>query len=284
MTEARNAGMNEFWNGAGGQAWMSFEDRLEASLSPLGDRAIAAATIKASESVLDVGCGCGGTSIKIARKVGDRGRVQGVDISRSLLIRAEANAESAGVRNLGFADGDAQVYPFPDDHYDLAFSRFGVMFFDDPVAAFTNIYRALKPGGRLAFICWQTARQNAWVSRPLAVVARHIPLPPPPAPDEPGPFSLSDKDRVFHILSAAGFVGTAIEHLELPFILGSNPEQAVQFLMQLSPSGGAITRAGVDEVTRANIARDMLELCNTFATNQGVAMASASTIVTAQKP
>lgn len=284
MTAPGNADMNDFWNGAGGQTWMSFEDRLEASLSPLGNAALRAARLAANESVLDVGCGCGGTSINIAQTVGSAGRVHAVDISRPLLQRAAANAQVAGLQNITFAEGDAQIYPFADNTYDLVFSRFGVMFFGDPIAAFTNLFRALKPGGRLAFICWQAAQHNEWVSRPLAEVAKHLALPAPPAPGEPGPFSLSDKDRVHHLLGAAGFTGTTIENLNKPFILGDSPQRAVEFLMQLSPSGGAVNRSGADEATRTLIANDMLALFSTFTTEHGIVMESASTIVTAQKP
>ncbi len=284
MTDANNAAMGEFWNGDGGHAWMSFEDRLEASLSPLGDAAITAAKIHTDAQVLDVGCGCGGTSISMAQQVGVGGHVHGVDISRPLLQRATANARAASLQNLSFAEGDAQVYPFEENRYDVVFSRFGVMFFDDPIAAFTNLWRALKPGGRLIFICWQSAQDNEWVRRPLSVVAQHVPLPPPSGPGEPGPFSLSDKDRVHEILAAAGFTGTTTADLRQPFVLGDDPQQALEFLLRLSPSGGAIRQADPDEPTRALIAGDMLALFEKFTTDRGVIMDSASMIASAQKP
>ena len=284
MTEANNAAMDDFWNGDGGHTWMSFEDRLEASLSPLGNSAIAAAKIQTDDQVLDVGCGCDGTSISMAQQVGTGGAVHGVDISRPLLQRATANARTANVHNVAFTAADAQVYTFEANRYDVVFSRFGVMFFDDPIAAFTNLWRALKPGGRLTFICWQSAQDNEWVRRPLSVVAQHIPLPSPSEPGEPGPFSLSDKDRVHAILSAAGFTGTTTANLRQPFVLGDDPQRALEFLLRLSPSGGAVRQANPDEPTRTSIARDMLALFEKFAADRGVIMDSASMIVTAQKP
>ncbi len=284
MTDTNNAAMNEFWNGDGGHSWMSFEDRLEASLSPLGNAAIAAAKIQSDDQVLDVGCGCGGSSISMAQLVGAAGAVHSVDISHPLLQRAAANARTANLNNVTFTAADAQVYPFEANRYDVVFSRFGVMFFDDPIAAFTNLWRALKPGGQLVFICWQSAQDNEWVRQPLAVVAQHIPLPPPSAPGEPGPFSLSDKDRVQTILSAAGFTGTTTTELRKPFVLGDNPQQALEFLLRLSPSGGAIRQTDPDEPTRALIARDMLALFEKFTVDRGVIMDSASMIVSAQKP
>ncbi len=284
MTDANNVAMDEFWNGDGGHTWMSFEDRLEASLSPLGNAAIAAAKLQIDDQVLDVGCGCGGTTISMAQQVGVGGAVHGVDISRPLLQRAAVNARTADLNNVAFTAADAQVYPFAENRYDVVFSRFGVMFFDDPIAAFTNLWRALKPGGQLVFICWQSARDNEWVRQPLAVVAQHISLPPPSKPGEPGPFSLSDKDRVQAILTAAGFTGTTTTDLRQPFVLGDDPQRALEFLLRLSPSGGAIRQTDPDEPTRALIARDMLALFEKYTTGRGVIMDSASTIVTAQKP
>jgi SAM-dependent methyltransferase len=157
------------------------------------------------------------------------------------------------------------------------------MFFDDPIAAFKNIYAALKPGGRLAFVCWAPRAQNAWVGLPLQEVAKHLSLPAPPALDEPGPFSLSEEPRVTDILGAAGFENLTVELFQTPFVLGGDVDEALSFLMQLSPSGGAINNAEADEETRARIAVDMAELLKSHESNQGVSMNAAALLVTATK-
>ncbi len=157
------------------------------------------------------------------------------------------------------------------------------MFFDEPIAAFKNIYTALKPGGRLAFMCWAPRDQNVWVGLPLQVVAKHLSLPPPPAIDEPGPFSLSEEPRVSGILGAAGFANIAVELYQTPFVLGGDIDEALSFLMQLSPSGGAINNAEADEPTRARIAVDMAELLKSYESGKGVSMNAAALLVTATK-
>lgn len=157
------------------------------------------------------------------------------------------------------------------------------MFFDDPVAAFKNIYASLKPSGRLAFICWAPRDQNIWVGLPLQVVAKHLTLPAPPGNDEPGPFSLGEASRVNDILRAAGFANISAKSFQTPLILGENVDEALNFLMQLAPSGGAINNADADEETRARIALDMLELLKPYVNADGVSMSAAALLVTACK-
>src|SRR5262249_6517301 len=148
------------------------------------------------ERVLDVGCGTGQTSIELARRAGPGGAVTGIDISAPMLARARARAADAGARTVTFLDADAQTHRFDPASLDVCFSRFGIMFFAAPDAAFANLRSALRPAGRLAFVCWQSMRDNPWMLVPLMAAAAHITLPPPPAPDAPGPFSFADADRV----------------------------------------------------------------------------------------
>lgn len=283
MTDQPNAGMSEFWNGNGGENWVSREARLEASLRPFGQQAMTAGAITGGQQILDIGFGCGDSTIEMAGKVGAQGQVHGVDISTAMVEAAEKKAAEKGVANVSFECADAQTKAFPVDYYDLVFSRFGVMFFDDPIAAFKNIYTSLKPGGRLAFMCWAPRNQNAWVGLPLQVVAKHLSLPAPPAIEEPGPFSLSEEPRVSGILGAAGFTDIAVELFQTPFVLGGGVDEALSFLMQLSPSGGAINNAEADEPTRARIALDMAELLESHESDGGVSMTAAALLVTATK-
>jgi len=283
MTDQPNAGMAEFWNGKGGENWVSREARLEASLRPFGQQAMAAGAITAGQKILDIGFGCGDSTIELAGKVGSEGQVHGVDISVAMVDAAEKKATQMDIANVSFECADAQTKAFPGDGYDLVFSRFGVMFFDDPIGAFKNIYSALKPGGRLAFICWAPRDQNAWVGLPLQVVAKHLTLPAPPGLDEPGPFSLSEEARVSGILGAAGFSNIAVEPFQTPFVLGGDVDEALSFLMQLAPSGSAINNAEADDETRARIAVDMAELLNSHDSDKGVTMGAAALLVTATK-
>lgn len=283
MTDQPNAGMAEFWNGSGGKSWVSREARLEASLKIFGQQAIDAGAISPGQRILDIGFGCGESAIALAHKVGPRGQVHGVDISVAMVEAADKKAEACGQGNVTFECADAQTNTFTANSYDLIFSRFGVMFFDDPVEAFKNIYSALKPGGRLAFICWAGRHENDWVTLPLKVVAKHLDLPAPPGAHAPGPFSLSEEGRANEILSAAGFTNIVVEPFQTPFILGEDIDEALSFLMQLTPSGSAINNAEADELTRASIAVDMVKMLESHQSNSGVSMGAKALLVTAHK-
>jgi SAM-dependent methyltransferase len=199
-----NAAMIAYWNDSAGPSWVAAQEVLDAQLRPLGLAAIKALDPKPGERLLDVGCGAGETALELARRVGPSGAVLGADISGPLLGRARQRAEAAGLTNASFKQTDAQTDEFQP--VDGVFSRFGVMFFDDPTAAFLNLRHALKPGGRLVFVCWRPLAENAWMTVPTAAIAPLLPAPPPPPiPNAPGPFAFADKDRVHAILEAAGF-------------------------------------------------------------------------------
>jgi SAM-dependent methyltransferase len=200
------------WNGSSGERWVANQVRLDAMLAGFGEAAIAAAAPVAGERVLDIGCGAGATSRALAQRVGTQGRVLGLDISESLIARAR-DVAIAGP-HLAFEVADASSAALPEAAYDLLFSRFGVMFFEDPTAAFAHMRRALKPGGRIAFVCWRGAGENDWGRLPLAAIAAIVPLPAPPAPEAPGPFAFGDRDRVMRILSGAGFADIRAEAIE----------------------------------------------------------------------
>lgn len=281
MNEHVNANMDEFWNGTGGEKWLLFQEAMDESLRPFGHQALAFAAIRAGENVLDIGCGCGDTSIEIARRVGADGSVQGVDISAPILARAKSQAEILTVPNLSFEHGDAQVCPLRPEYFDLVFSRFGIMFFDDPVAAFTNLRRAMKLGGRLVFICWQPIIDNEWVTISLDVVARHITLPPPPGPQDSGPMSFGKPERVNSVLSAAGFTDIAVSDFSSMFTIGNSIDQAVDFLTQMGPASGAIAKSDTSDRTKSEIAADLRNALSKFSHVEGVTLGAATWIVTA---
>jgi len=205
MPETDNAGQIAYWNADAGEHWASLQEYLDAQLEAHGDQAMQALAPAQGERILDVGCGSGQTSVALGQVVGPGGAVTGLDISRPLLQAARRRAEAAGAANVSFVEADAQVHAFAPASFDALFSRFGVMFFADPPAAFANIRRALKPGARLAFVCWRTPAENPFMALPFAAAAALLPPVAPPVPGAPGPFAFADQARVRDILASAGF-------------------------------------------------------------------------------
>jgi SAM-dependent methyltransferase len=184
-------------------AWAEVRKPLERQLAPLGQRALEALAPRPGESVLDIGCGGGETALELARAVAPDGTVLGIDLSGAVLAFARRVAK--GCERVRFVQADAQVYPFEPASFDAAFSRFGVMFFADPAAAFINIRRCLRPNGRLAFVCWRALEENLLDILPLTAASAHLPPQPAHDPDAPGPFAFANPDRVRRILKGAGF-------------------------------------------------------------------------------
>ena len=212
--------MRRYWNESAGQEWVGLEDEFERALAPVGTEMLRRAGARAGERVLDVGCGLGGTTLAVARAVGAEGRVMGLDISAPMLVRARQRAADAGLANIDWRDGDAQDAVLPVRYFDLIVSRFGVMFFDDPAAAFENLCGAAKSGGRLSFACWQSPSTNAWFTLAARTLAPFLEVPPPS--DGPGPFALADPERVLHLLEAAGFVDVEIDDFRLTMVQGGH--------------------------------------------------------------
>ena len=200
----------EFWNGAPGQRWVAYQESLDRVWRPVGDAAIERAAVLPGERLIDVGCGCGATALELATKVGLSGSVVGIDVSAPMLARARERARTLGVANVEFVQADASTHAFAGSA-NLVFSRAGVMFFGDPVAAFANLRRALRPGGRLVFVCFREREVNSWWTVPLAAAATVVAAEQPTPAHEPGPFSLSDETRLRAVLDHSGFVGTVCE-------------------------------------------------------------------------
>ena len=278
-----NAEQIRYWNEAAGPKWVAFQKVIDAQISPLGEQAMDRAGIAPGERVIDVGCGCGDTTIVLGRHVGPAGRVLGIDVSAPMLERAAETARAAGVANVRLENADAQTHRLSPSAFDVVYSRFGVMFFTDPVAAFTNLRAALRPGGRLAFVCWQALPENPWLFVPLRAAAQHLTLPPPPAPDAPGPFAFADPERVRGILARAGFGDIVLEELHTTLTLGGGGtvDQAVRFLTEgVGPVSGVLREA--DPAVRPTVAAAVRAAIAPFHTPQGVRMGSAAWIVTAR--
>jgi len=195
----------EFWSQLA-PTWVELEDRLESVSGPPGLMAIDRLNLTGGQRVIDLGCGTGQTTVELATRVAPDGEVLGVDLADEMLARGRERASRLGVRNVDFLRADVQVHDFGHSRFDAAYSRFGVMFFTDPVAAFANVHQALRPGGLLSFVSWQGVFDNEWMLIPGAAVASVTGSPPPmPEPGEPGPFSLADPERIQTVLKGGGF-------------------------------------------------------------------------------
>jgi SAM-dependent methyltransferase len=278
-----NAEQISYWNEISGPKWVALGDTIDQQIAPIGLDGIEAAAIAAGERVLDVGCGCGHTSLELSTRVGNGGAVVGLDISGPMLEDARRRASEAGRSNLEFIQADAQTHGFGSDAFDLIFSRFGVMFFEDPEAAFRNLLGALRPGGRLVFLCWQEIGRNPWMLAPAAAAAKHVEMPAPPPPGSPGPFAFADRERVSGILSNAGFDAVGAKAIERSVVMGRglDLEQAANFVMQMGPAGAALREAG-DEVVRA-AAASVQEALEPFQTADGIEMDAACWLFSASR-
>lgn len=256
----KNTQQIEYWNGTAGVSWSERDDEMDAMLRPLGETAIDRAAPLSGESVLDIGCGCGATTLLLAERVGAQGAVLGVDISGPMLAHASSKigfGKTSERADVAFVQADAAAHDFPVATYDLLFSRFGVMFFDDPSAAFANMRKALKPGGRLTFLCWGPMQENEWITLPMREAMALLPASQPTDPRDPGPFAFSDTNYVKQILSDAGFHDIQIEATSpiMKMGRGRSIEEMAEFFMDMGPVSRALQ--GQEEHLRAPI-RDVI--------------------------
>ena len=266
----------EYWNGQAAERWISGRERMDRSLASISTAVIERAAPRAGERVLDVGCGCGTTSLVIAGRVAPGGSVLGVDISAPMIEEARGRAGGAPVT---FEVADAAERRFAPD-FDLLFSRFGVMFFADPAAAFRNLRTALAPGGRMVFVCWRPLRDNPWAFAPLAAARDLLPPMEPPDPHAPGPFALADSDRLRGILTEAGFRDVAIDAHDDHMYTGASVEEATDHAMMVGPLSRMI--AGAPDDLRAAIRPRVSAAVEPFATAAGVAAPANVWLVTAR--
>ena len=251
--EQFNADQLAFWNGPGGNTWVARQKHTDITLAPVSEALLAHAAPRAGERVLDIGCGCGATTLDFARAVGPAGRVAALDISAPMLAEGRARAEAAGIANVDWLQADAAAAAL--DGFDLLASNFGTMFFGDPVAAFTHLRRAANPGARMAFVCWRPLAENPWMEVPMRAVSPHVPPRPKPDPQAPGMFAFADPQRVSQILTAAGWTLPRLDKFDcdLDIAAGRGMEEAVVQSTQI----GAINswlRGQPSEVVAAAIA------------------------------
>jgi len=268
---------DDYWQQEGGTKWVDNIEQTEASLKPLSDRLLHSAAPAKDDFVLDVGCGGGATSIEIAECVGPGGDVLGVDISPPIL--AVANDRGSQIENLQFTQADAGSIDFGKARFDLIFSRFGVMFFTDPVAAFSNLRRSLKPSGRMVFLCWRSMEENPWMGEPANAAFAIIPPKQKPDPDAPGPFSLAEEEKLLSLMKQSGFGDIQLEAVDIPMQMG-NINEAVDFMMRVGPAETVLAEATTEQ--KAAIEKAIHGALSKYETTEGVRPPAAGWIATAR--
>ncbi|QGZ96472.1 class I SAM-dependent methyltransferase [Terricaulis silvestris] len=237
----------DYWSGKAGEEWAAYAQRIDVMLAPIADAALAAADLQPGQRVLDIGCGSGATSLEIARRVGASGNVVGVDLSPQLLQVARERASEAGIA-ADFVEGDAATATFAE-RFDRAFSRFGVMFFEAPSAAFTHIRGVMQPGGKLAFVCWAPMPENLFATVPIAAIEPMLKAPlPAPDPDAPGPYAFADSDKVKRILNEAAWRDIEVSRWDGEINVGGGGalEDIAAFLLRIGPCSRAIADQRLD--------------------------------------
>ncbi len=265
------------WDGDEGRYWAAHADRFDESLRAYQPTFLAAAELSPDDRVLDVGCGAGQTSIDAAQ-VATAGSVLGVDLSGAMLEVARQRASAAGLANVQFVQADAQVHPFEPASFDVVIGRTSAMFFGDPVAAFANLASALRPGGRLVLLVWQGIEHNEWIRCILGAMAAGRDLAPPP-PGAPGPFALSQPDRVRSLLTGAGFDEPDLRDLRERMYFGPTPEEATTFMHGLN----AWMLQDLDEVGRARALDALHRTMREHDGPDGVTFDSATWLITATR-
>ncbi len=278
---ASNQEQIDFWSGVAGERWVSAQREMDRTIRPLGDAALTALDLTPGLRVLDVGCGCGDTTLAIAERVGPAGRVLGVDVSEPMLARARERAKTAPGAPIEFDFADAASTPLRT--IDRIYSRFGVMFFDDPVGAFRHLRSALAPGGRIAFVCWRPLTANPWAHLPLeATVSVLGPAPTAPAPDAPGPFAFGDAARLRAILGYAGWKDVSIEPFdtELQWTTSDDDEALRETFVRIGPAARRLVDA--PEGLRERAIAAILEALGPYRKPTGLVMPAAVWIVSAR--
>lgn len=246
-----NVKQSEFWEELAPD-WIASVEHTELVSASFGESTMDRLSLRSGQSVLDVGCGTGSTTLELARKVGSDGRAVGVDISPAMIAAAIDGADAAHLSNASFFTADAQVEPFAPATFDAIFSRFGVMFFDDPKSAFTNLRSALRPEGVLAFACWENIFLNEWMFVPgSAVLSVTGSLPPMPGPGEPGPFSLADRSGIESLLRDSGFTSVDVaSQAETVTMRDQEIDSLVALSRRVGPVREALRTADADTAAR----------------------------------
>ena len=277
-----NKEQKEFWNEHKGDLWVELQPRIDPMLLIFNQKLLDVLNIRPGERALEIGCGTGTTTLKAAKCLGLSGSIHAVDFSRPMIGKAKERAKEASLENITFVEADAQEYEYPFKEFDLAYSRFGVMFFENPVRAFSRILDAMKPGGRLGYVCWADKNKNAWIYEPAQVAKEFLELPKPPGEDEPGMFSMSREERIRKILDKAGWSDIRVEAFESINTIGKDADDAAEFISKVGPMAQPFSEAGND------LKEKTLEALRSFLKaheeSSGVMLGFCNWIVTASRP
>ena len=271
----------EQWAGEMGEKWLKHLDRFEGMIAPIGEALMTYAAFRPGQRVADVGCGAGATSLDIAQQVGREGEVIGIDISPQLIDAAARRAQAAKADNVSFRCADAAVIRMEGPRFDRLFSRFGLMFFADPMAAFANLHRLVRPGGRIDFCAWAPARENMWVAQMMAIIGQHVEL-PAPVPRAPGPFALEDPDYIRELLGRGGFADVHIDSWngdQLVAGAGASARQATDFVSDAMSFGRLLDNAGPG--VREEVNAQLTALFTRYHDAEGVRMSAKALLVSA---
>ena len=280
--EEINKKQKDFWSGAGGDVWVDKQKEMDIMLNPLGNKAINKINFSDHLTILDIGCGCGETTLDIAKKV-PNGKIVGLDISEPMLQKARLSADERSLSNTEFEVKDVQIDSMPSEYFDVAFSRFGVMFFENPYQAFKNIHSTLKQSGQLSFVCWQNPSLNPWQSLSIAVIKEFLELPSPP-PKSPGPFAFEDKDYLLDILESSNFENIEISdnQEDITMFSGKELRQACEDYLTINPVVTEMLKNSTD-LLKDRILNELMESFSEFDNGNGLVFPSATWIVSANK-
>jgi len=274
-----NAGQIEKWNAGSGETWTLFQEELDRQIAPLGLEALRILAPRRGEAIIDIGCGCGQTSLDLAQRVGHEGRVLGIDVSAPMLEVARRREAASEAARPEFRQIDAQNGDLERHAFDAAYSRFGVMFFSDPTAAFANIREALKPRGRLCFVCWRSLEENPWMREPYDAGLQFLSAPTPADSLAPGPFAFADARRTQSILQNAGFDAVHIQPFDTP-IGGSDLDTTLRLTLAVGPLGSTLRE--IPEL-KETVSDAVCEVLKRFLTPAGVFMQAAVWLVVATR-
>jgi SAM-dependent methyltransferase len=281
-SEQDNTAQIAYWNDRAGETWTTFQERLDTLFEPLTALALDAAAPAVGERVIDIGCGCGASVLALADRVGPAGHVLGLDVSEPMSARARQRIAAAGKTNAEVLVADAAAHGFARSDNDLLFSRFGVMFFADPVAAFVNLRRGMRSGGRLLCAAWRPLTENPWFSVPLEAAR---PLLPPQAqadPDAPGPFAFADRERTLGIFSRAGWHDVDLIRHDVPmkFAAAGQLQQATEFATRMGALARLLTE--VDDKVRSAVRLAVAEALKDHDSPDGISLIGSIWLISAR--
>ena len=281
-----NVDMARYWTEDAGPSWIAERVRLDERLEPFGEFLIQGLEPQPGESILDVGCGAGASTLQIARSVGREGALVAVDVSSTMLDAAQERpdiAEDSSSAPITWITADAQTYSFDEGSFDAIASRFGVMFFDDTVAAFRNLRNALRTNGRLAFVCWQPPASNQWISGGAEALDDLLEFPPPAEANKPGPFGLCDSTRTHALLDAAGFTAIEIDSVEAELPFSGTVDDMVTHQLSIAPIGAALRACGDDPALFGAVRARLRQIVGDLAESEGLTASAAAWLVRAQR-